>query len=58
MRLKNGDRIRLRAKPSKTGQFIRYSRTEDYSVLVEWDDTHTAHFVPEWEIEEAKDGCD
>ena len=56
MRYKNGDRIRLRAKPSKTGQFIRYSRTEDYSVLVEWDDTHTAHFVPEWEIERIKDG--
>ena len=57
MRYKKGDRIRLKARPSKTGQVVRYSRTEDYSVLVEWDDTHTAHFVPEWEIERCEDGC-
>lgn len=57
MTYKNGDRIRLKAKPGKTGRFIRYSRSAAYEVVVMWDDTHTAHFVPEWEIEEAKDGC-
>lgn len=55
MRYKNGDRIRLRAKPGKTGQFIRYSRSAAYEVVVMWDDTHTAHFVPEWEIERCEE---
>lgn len=56
MKFKNGDKVRLKEKPTQTGVFIRYSRTEDYEGIVVWDETHTTEFVPQWEIERCEDG--
>ena len=57
MKFKNGEKVRLKEKPTQTGVFIRYSWTEDYEGIVVWDDTHTTEFVPQWEIERCEDGC-
>ena len=56
MKFKNGEKVRLKEKPTQTGVFIRYSRTEDYEGIVVWDETHTTEFVPQWEIERCEDG--
>lgn len=58
MKFKNGEKVRLKEKPTQTGVFIRYSRTADYEAIVVWDETHTTEFLPESEIERIEDAKD
>ena len=55
MRLKRGDKIRLREMPSKTGVYIRDSRTVNFECLVVWDRTHLTEFVSIGDIERVEE---